>query len=156
MSAPATSSSSIVLHSFCGAPSRVVIRSPGRSPARHSLDASGHERDVHVRALDARPREHVGRARLRVGRRRDAGRSRRRRELREAGLEHRELAEAAQGLRDVDRPQVADDDLVAAVLRERVDELDEALDAPPVDGGDLVERLELRLRRRASRAARRR
>jgi hypothetical protein len=49
---------------------------------------------------------------------------------------------APEGARHVDGPQVAENDLVAAVLGERVDEIDEPLDPPPVDGRDAVERLQ--------------
>ncbi len=108
----------MVRQSRCG---RAVERRDAVSGAQAGAPLArrlGHERDVHVRALDAGALE----ARRRRGRsrRREAvrpGRAGQGRERGDAGLEHREVAQAAHGVRDVDRAQVAHDDLVAAVVR---------------------------------------
>ena len=104
------------VQSFCGAPSSVVIAVARPEPGAPLARRLRHEGHVHVRALDARALEHVRCARVSVRGRRGPRRARRRRELRDARLEHGELAEAPERVRHVDGAQVAEDDLVAAVL----------------------------------------
>ena len=116
------------------------MRSPGAKPGLPLARALGHEHREHVRALDARAREHVrGAARVELGLRstppRGSGVS-----VATCGSSRRDRTSRPVASGTGLRTQVRDDQRVAVVLRERVDEIDHtARRLRPFTDGDAIE-----------------
>src|SRR5260370_14247977 len=116
-----------------------VSRSHPGAPFARRL---GHERNVHVCGLDSGTLEHLRCPSLGVGAGRGPPSPRQGRKLSNAGVQNRELAQTTKRARNIHRAQVAQHDLIPAVLRNRVDKVEKPLNAPAVVGNDAVEGLQ--------------
>src|SRR5262249_15932879 len=91
----------------------------GTQPGLPLARSLGHERGVHLRALDSRSLEDVLRAALRIAFAYDRSvRARPRCERCDARLQHRDVGEPSERIRHGHRAHVIDDDVVTLVLRE--------------------------------------